>query len=339
MPYQPYGSGGIPTGPAQGWGYMGPQNPNGANQRFMQSGNAGMSSSSYLPKNNFQLSGTTGPTQGATDYSHAGLDPNIPITPDPTDPNALHNAIKANPYGQNNPGGSTMGGYIPGAWGMNGQGGQSANQWATGGDYHSMQPPTAPNYQTAPNNTGFNSQYATWDNIQPYMNPYLDKIIAQGTNAIQNSGAARGLTSNTFNDIGNWATNATQQAYQNAIQNFDTDRGYMTGQYNTNRQMNDNEMNAANNFNYDVYSGNFNAYNNMMGNNYAQNNTLAQYGPNAAAYVSQLAMETGMSTADIYNMLGMTNAQSAANTGSNTGGLINTIGGALIPGLITAAVA
>ena len=85
---------------------------------------------------------------------------------------------------------------------------------------------------------GFNTQYATLDNIKPYMTPYLDQIIKNGTNAIEHSAAGRGLfgSSGNVNDIGDWAANQTYRAQNDAFDRFAADRGYMTDNYWKNTQ-------------------------------------------------------------------------------------------------------
>lgn len=89
-----------------------------------------------------------------------------------------------------------------------------------------------PNAMNIPNGQGISGQNGTLANIQPYLNPYLDQIIQQGTNAISHSGAAKGLFGSTgnINDIGTFATNAASQAYGDAFNRFNTDRGYQAGQ-------------------------------------------------------------------------------------------------------------
>lgn len=183
---------------------------------------------------------------------------------------------------------------------------------------------------------GFNTQYATWDNIQPYMNPYLDNIIAKGNNAIQGSAANRGLlgSSGTFNNIGDWTAGATQKAYQDATTNFNNDRDYMTGNYWKTDAANRSDYQYENNFRSGLYQDQFNAYNNMMSGNSNQQQFLSKYGPEAAGEISRIAQATGASEAEIYNMMGLITGQQQANQGSNNQGLLSGISGAL-PGLIS----
>jgi hypothetical protein len=89
--------------------------------------------------------------------------------------------------------------------------------------------PPMPQAQTNP----MMSQNITMDSISPYMNPFMDQIIASGTNAIAHSGAGQGLfgSSGNINDIGTWATNAKAQGINDAVGRMLSDRGYFTDQY------------------------------------------------------------------------------------------------------------
>ena len=122
---------------------------------------------------------------------------------------------------------------------------------------------------------GFNAPYAT--DVSAYMNPYLSSIIDRGTHAIENSAAAKGglFSTGTAQDIGDWAANAQAQAYQQAFQNFMSDRNYMTDNYRD-----------ARNFNYGGYRDNVTDYNQRMGLQYGAEQGLA----NNAQDWSKLAM-------------------------------------------------
>ncbi len=115
------------------------------------------------------------------------------------------------------------GGYQPGSYNM------PYGTWDNAKGYTNPYSLNIPGYGQSNAMTG---QQATMDNIKPYLNPFLDQILANGTNQIAHSGAGQGLFGSTgnINQIGSWAANASSQAYGDAMNAFNQDRGYFNDQ-------------------------------------------------------------------------------------------------------------
>ncbi len=179
-----------------------------------------------------------------------------------------------------------------------------------------------------PQDTGaFNSQYATWDNIQPYMNPYLDKIISQGTNAIEHSAAGKGLFGSTgnVNDIGNWATNASSQAYNDAVNRFGQDRGYATDQYWNNRNADTSDAWKTYDANWDQYKYGNADYQGKLGDYYNQNNGVTNTGVNASNKAGEITQDQASALASLGLSAAQIKALGASAQGSNQTGMIDSL--------------
>lgn len=82
---------------------------------------------------------------------------------------------------------------------------QQADQSRTGPAYGSMTQPNPPNWGTdyQPNKnyssdqSSFNTQYATPDNVNQYMNPFLQSIMQRGQSALSNWNPQSGTSANT----------------------------------------------------------------------------------------------------------------------------------------------
>ncbi|MDQ3003184.1 MAG: hypothetical protein M3Y08_18225, partial [Fibrobacterota bacterium] len=90
----------------------------------------------------------------------------------------------------------------------------------------------------------FQRQEATAENIQKFANPYLDQIIQKGTNAIQGSAAAKGLlqSSGTINQIGDWASSAAQNNFNDAFGKFQDSQNAGMGDFRDQRNFNANQI-------------------------------------------------------------------------------------------------
>lgn len=196
--------------------------------------------------------------------------------------------------------------------------------------------PAAPNPST-PANGGLNTQYATLDNLQPYMNPYLDQIINKGNHAIENSAAARGglLSSRTPQDIGDWTTGATSQAYNDARTAFNSDRNYMTDQFNNQRNFDYNNYKDTNAQNWDVFKYGDASQKGQLSDYYNQMNGITNTGLNASANSGNIQSNLMNALAQLYGNRGDVNAQGAINNGNNNGGLMSSLIG-LLPMLLGA---
>lgn len=202
--------------------------------------------------------------------------------------------------------------------------------------YQQFQGPTQYQAQARPDR-----QMATMGNIQSYVNPFLDKIIAQGTNAISHSGAGRGLFGSTgnINDIGTFATNAASNAYndaagrfmqdQNSLQNdYTGDRNFgmqnfnqnFQNAYGINRDMNNwgaaNADRAQNWFEGDRAAG---LQNNQFANNYAMN----QANFNQNAFEGDRAAGMANNAANNANAMNLANFRQNAFEGDRAAGLQN----------------
>jgi hypothetical protein len=206
-------------------------------------------------------------------------------------------------------------------------------------------------------------QQATMDNIKPYLNPFLDQILANGTNQILHSGAGQGLFGSTgnINDIGTWGANASSQAYGDAMNAFNQDRGYFNdqdwsrygagvnagnqamGQFNNDRGfMADQYWNGRNadtqdywntyDANWDQYKYGDAQYQGMLGDYYNQNKDITGSQQDASDMIGKLYAALGGDLAGLYGDSG--NAAAAGGiAGSNANrGLIGNILGMFLGG-------
>lgn len=164
--------------------------------------------------------------------------------------------------------------------------------------------------------------FATWENIQPYFNPYYQHLIDQGTRAIEASAASRGRlrSTRTEGEIGNWAVNAGAHAYDAAMGNFMADRMGMYDIFKDSRDFDFQNLWTNNAFNYQAYRDQIGDYNSAMGNQQALLTALASMGPEMAKVAAQLAGSTGTANANMYMamaqlmaMLGMSKGQQQGN--------------------------
>ena len=178
-----------------------------------------------------------------------------------------------------------------------------------------------------PTSSAFNTQYATLDNLKTYMNPFLDQIIARGNKAIQGSAAAQGLlgSSGTLNNIGDWTAKATEGAYNDARNAFNSDRGYMTDQYWNNRNSDTNAFNTANNFDWNTYQYGNNDYLSRLGGYNTGNNGIVNTGINASNNSGTIQGNLGQALSQLFGNQGGVLAQSSMNNGNNNSGLIGNL--------------
>lgn len=172
------------------------------------------------------------------------------------------------------------------------------------------QPPTT-------QGNSFNTQYGTMDNLAPYMNPFLDSIIARGNRAIESSAAARHHLGSTGvnNQIGDWTGQAQANAFNDARNAFNADRGYMTDAYRDNRNFDYGAYQDANKWNYGLYRDQVNDYNNLMNGYQGQISGLSNTGYNAANQAGQLTQDQASALAS----LGLSQAQIQALAASAKG--------------------
>lgn len=182
-------------------------------------------------------------------------------------------------------------------------------------------------FQQGFNPQGLNTQYGTLDNLQPYMNPFLDQIISKGNNAIQNSAAARGLlgSSGTLNNIGDWTTSAQQGAYQDARNAFNGDRQYMTNNYWDNRTANTNDLNNANTWNYGLFKDQLNNYQGNLNDYYTQNNAINSQGQQGANNSGTIYGNLGDALAQLYGDMGNVQAQGSQAQGNNNNNFLSAL--------------
>lgn len=177
---------------------------------------------------------------------------------------------------------------------------------------------------TGPAPGAFETQYATMDNLQPYMNPYLDQIIGRGNRAIESSAAARGLlgSSATINDIGDWTAQATANEYQNAANRFGLDRGYMTDQYWKNTLNNQDQYWKTNAWNYGMFTDERNDWQNRMNGWQQGMGGLVNTGYGATNNMVDFYSNLGNAMAMLYGNRGDVGAAQAMGQGNNNSGLL-----------------
>jgi hypothetical protein len=192
----------------------------------------------------------------------------------------------------------------------------------SGPSAQTMQNYPAASYSQGP---GFNTQYGTLENIQPYMNPFLDQIIARGNHAIESSAAARGglMSSGTLNNIGDWTQKATENAYGQARSAFNNDRQYMTDQYWNTDAANRKDYWDNENHQWDIYKYGNDDFQNRLNDYYSQSQGIVNTGYNASHLAGGLTQDQASALAS----LGLSRAQIAAlassTQGQNNGGLVD----------------
>lgn len=90
-------------------------------------------------------------------------------------------------------------------------------------------------------------QSATAENVQAYANPFLSQIIDQGRRAIEKSASGSGLrgSSAMLADVGNFATKAAQQNYNDAITQFNNNQSNTINDYNDTRKFQQDALKTA----------------------------------------------------------------------------------------------
>lgn len=185
-------------------------------------------------------------------------------------------------------------------------------------------PPVGGSNAPGPDN-GFKTQYATMENIQPYMNPYLDQIIKNGTNAIEHSAAGQGLFGSTgnVNDIGTWAADKTYQAQNDAFGKFAQDRGYMTDQY-WNTLQNDQDQSWKNyDANWNQYKYGNDDYLSRMMNSYNRAQDQVKAGQNATNTYSDSSNALAQAIAMMFGGMGNVGSQGVSNQNDIISGFID----------------
>ncbi len=276
-----------PKAPAQTDWYRNAQNPTGAAKPFTVAGaqQPGVVQGWGAPQKNISLGRNFASpvmTMGADKpmertYNAPGADP---VTTYPQQNQG--NPYQVGPSAQ----GSQYGGWI---------GGNAANIAAQPAAAPTQGPPGLPNGNSL-------------DYINQYMTPYLNDIINRGSSAIQSSAAAKGLlgSSGTLNDIGDWAAQATQNAWRDAAGLYGQDRTYAAGrsdqaynQFDRDRGFNYDYYRNEDATRYNRYQDRATAYNKLMANKQSMMTDLAAGGPKAAGVMADMAQALGMSQADL----------------------------------------
>lgn len=188
-----------------------------------------------------------------------------------------------------------------------------------------------PNYDPGYQPGAFNTQYGTLENLQPYMNPYLDQIIERGNKNILASASARGLlgSTGTENQLGEWAAQAQSDAFNDAFGRFTQDRGYMTDVYQDNRNFGYNNYRDTNAWNYGLFSDEKADYDRRMADWYSQLNGISNTGINATNSSADVWGDYFKSLAQLYGNQGDVGAAQAMQQGNNNNGLISGLIGLL----------
>lgn len=178
----------------------------------------------------------------------------------------------------------------------------------------------------------FQTQYATLENLQPYMNPYLDDIIASGNKAIESSAAAKGLlgSTRTLGEIGDWTTRAKQQAYTDALGAFTGDRNYMTDAYRDSRDFGYKNYGDTNAWNYGLFKDEKADYDQRMKDWYNQLNGITQTGIDATGNSGNIMMNLAQAIAGLYGEGGNAQAAGIMNQSAQNRGLLGSIFGMLL---------
>lgn len=278
---------------------------------------------------------STGWGQQVPGQTPIAFNPNTPSTGWATETPAAHPVQNgAGPVGY-------MGGAAP-SFGINPMTGQPMTAPAI--DYTKQaiewtQQPPAPTWNPPATQPGlapeaFNTQYGTLENLQPYMNPYLDQIIERGNNAIQSSAAARGLlgSSATLNNIGDWTAQAQQRAYSDARDAFNYDRTYMTDVFRDNRNNGQDQSWKINSWNYGIFGDEKTDYDQRMKDWYNQTNGITQTGINATNNTGDLYAALGQALAGLYGEQGNVQAGGIMGGSAANRGLIGNILGMFFGG-------
>jgi hypothetical protein len=213
--------------------------------------------------------------------------------------------------------------------------------------------------------SGWNGQYAFQegglDALQPYMNPFLDKIIERGNNNILATASARGHLRSTGleNQLGEWATQAQADAFNDAWNRFSDDRGmkrgiyendrnfaqgdqinaygqmtgdrnYMTDAYRDSRNFDYGNFRDTDRWNYLLYGDARDDFNTRMKDWLAANQGIVNTGVNAAGDVGNIQTALGQALALLYGDRGNVGATQATNQGNMTNSFIDALLG-LIP--------
>lgn len=261
-------------------------------------------------------------------YAGAGLLGNMPemgSSYTPADPYAAQRAAAAG-AAANSSASSAAAGRI-GQQQEQAQSGAMANASGMAGYRASIPPPPAmntPNYDPGYQAGAFNTQYGTLGNIQDYMNPYLDQIIERGNKNILASASARGLlgSTGTENRLGEWATQAQADAYNDAWNRFNTDRGYMTDTYFGNEDRNYRNYRDTNAWNYGLFTDERNDWNARMADWANQMQGIADTGMNATNTSADVWANYFNALAGLYGEQGDVAAARAMQQGNNNSGLL-----------------
>lgn len=278
------------------------------------------------PKGLFGTSQQTGVTQqpAQTWNMTMGAGPTAGMMQDPTPGNTDVASAMPNPWAMSNtfqdkPAQSQdVASAMPDPWTNN----QPAPQW------------NEPAYVQQQDPGAFNTQYGTFDNLQAYMNPFLDQTIERGNQAIQSSAAARGLlgSSATLNNIGDWTAQAQQRAFTDARDAFNFDRGYMTDNYRDNRNNNQGEYWKTNAWNYGLFGDEKADYDTRMKDWYNQMNGITQTGIGATDKTGALYAALGDALSGLYGEQGNTSASGIMGGSNANRGLIGNILGMFLGG-------
>jgi len=217
---------------------------------------------------------------------------------------------------------------------------QTGNAYTNGGLVGNVNPPPMPEMQNPGqvggyNPGGFQTQYGTLDNLQPYMNPYLDSIIERGNQNIMANASARGHLRSTGldNQLGGWAADATARAYDDAWSRFAGDRGYMTDAYRDNRDFGSDNYWKTNAMNYGMFTDAKTDWRQDMQNWYNAMNGITNTGINASNQAGAIQTLLGSNLAGLFGNQGDVGAMGAIQQGNNNTGLVSGLLSALFGGM------
>jgi hypothetical protein len=187
-------------------------------------------------------------------------------------------------------------------------------------------------FDTAPMNYS-NSEQQPLYTEQPFNfeeDPGYQFRLQEGTNAIQNTAAARGslLSGATLKAIQRYGSNLASQEYQQAFDRYNTNRQAAQNMYGTNL----NQFNANRSFGYNTALNNWNQQAGQNQNRYNQYASLSNYGSEAPGALSNLALQRGETLANLDLSRGNVRAagwQAAGNAAIGQGQHLAEIGGGM----------
>lgn len=193
----------------------------------------------------------------------------------------------------------------------------------------------APDYGPGYTPGAFETMYGTLGNIQDYMNPYLDKIIERGNKNILASASARGLlgSTGTENQLGEWATQAQADAFNDAFGRFNQDRGYMTDVYRDGRDFDYGNFRDTNKWNYGLFQDEKADYEKRLSEWFKQLSGVTDVGIDASNKAGDLSIEQAKAIAALFGEGGNIDASKIMSMSKRQQGLLGTFIGAILGGV------